>query len=231
MKPGSKSVRAQILVAALLAALGFAAVVQVKLTHTDVNFGSQRRDDLVQLLDSLSAAADRTQTQINDLEVTRNNLRSSTARRAVAINEGQKRLQVLQILSGTVAATGPGVTVTIKDPSGAVSAASILNGVEELRDAGAEAIEINDIVRVVASTSFTEHDGVIVVDGVELRAPYVVDAIGSAHTLSEAVVFPGGLSDEIAQLGGTVAVQEEDVVEVGSLHTIEAPQYSQPTDG
>ena len=59
---------------------------------------------------------------------------------------------MLRILTGTVAATGPGVTLTIDDPDGSVTAATLLDGVEELRDAGAEAIEINDSVRVVAST-------------------------------------------------------------------------------
>ena len=66
---------------------------------------------------------------------------------------------MLGILAGTVPATGPGVTITIDDPDGAVTRPTLLDGVEELRDAGAEAIEINDSVRVVASTSFTDGDG------------------------------------------------------------------------
>src|SRR5204862_6103612 len=98
---------------------------------------------------------------------------------------------------GRVAAEGPGVTITIDDPDSALTAATLLNGIGELRDGGAAAIEINDTVRVVASTSFTESDGVISADGVELRAPYVIDAIGSSHTLAQAVVFPGGLSDQV----------------------------------
>jgi hypothetical protein len=45
------------------------------------------------------------------------------------------------------------------------------------------------------------------------------------------VVFPGGLADEVEQLGGTVQVKQRDVVEVGSLHTVKTPEYSQPTAG
>jgi uncharacterized protein YlxW (UPF0749 family) len=222
--------RAQLVVAVLLAALGFAAVVQVRLTRSDDNFTGARRDDLVVLLDSLSGAADRAQQQISDLEQTRRDLLNTSQRRAAAIAEEQTRLSVLQILTGTVAAAGPGITVTIQDPDAAVTAPILLNGVDELRDAGAEAIEINNAVRVVASTSIVDRDGALVADGTVLHPPYVIDVIGSPHTLSDAVKFPGGLGDEVKQVGGTTSVEEADEVQVASLHTVVPPEYSQPTE-
>lgn len=222
--------RAQLVVGVLLAALGFAAAAQIRLTHQGDSYAGKRREDLIVLLDSLSAASDRVQTQINELESTRSDLLSSSQRRQVAVEEARERLRVLGILAGTLPAEGPGVTVTITDPGGAVTAASILNGIEELRDAGAEAIELNNRVRVVASTSFSERNGAVVVDGQEVRPPYVVDAIGSSHTLSEAVIFPGGLADHVGQLGGDVTAQEVDVVKVTSLHVVDPLEYSQPTD-
>jgi uncharacterized protein YlxW (UPF0749 family) len=222
--------RAQLVVAVLLAALGFAAVVQVRLTRTDDNFSGAHRDDLVQLLDSLSGAADRAQQQISDLEQTRRDLLNSSERRAAAVAEERSRLSVLQVLTGTVGAVGPGVTVTIHDPDSAVTAPILLNGVDELRDAGAEAIELNDAVRVVASTSIVDRDGTLVADGTELHPPYRIDVIGSSHTLAQAVVFPGGLNDEVAQVGGTADVEEAEVVRVASLHTVVPPEYSQPTE-
>ncbi len=223
--------KSQVVVAVLLAALGFAAVTQVRETRGDDDFSGQRREDLIQLLDSLSAASERAQTQIDDLQETRDDLLTNTERRKAAVDDGENRLEVLRILTGTVAAVGPGVSITISDPKGSVTAASMLNGIEELRDAGAEAIEVNDAVRIVASTAFTDGDGVVSIDDVELRPPYVIDAIGSSHTLGEAVVFRGGLSEEVERLGGEVEVAEADVIEVGSLHTINPPEYSQPTDG
>lgn len=224
--------RAQVIVAVLLAILGFAAVTQVKQIRSDDDFSGQRRDELIELLDSLSAAADRARTQIDELEETKTQLQSSSDRRQAALEQGQQRLEVLQILAGTAPAEGPGVTVTIDDPSNAVDAATLLDGIEAMRDAGAEAIEINDVVRIVASSAITaDANGVISIDGVELRPPYVIDAIGSAHELGDSVRFPGGLTDQVANFGGTVEVEESNNIEVGSLHTVEAPQYSQPSDG
>lgn len=222
--------RGQLVVAVLLASLGFAAALQIRLTNTDGDFSGQRRQDLVALLDSLSSATDRTESRIDELEEARDELLTSSQRRQAALEQGRSELDVLAILSGTVAATGPGITVTVTDPDGSVLAASMLNGIEELRDAGAEAIEVNDQVRVVASTSFTEGADQIVVDDVTLLPPYVIDAIGSPQTLSEAMVFPGGFSDEVEELGGAVSVEQVDVVRVDSLHKVEEPEYSQPTD-
>jgi len=222
--------RGQLVVAVLLASLGFAAALQIRLTNTDGDFSGQRRQDLVALLDSLSSATDRTESRIDELEEARDELLTSSQRRQAALEQGRSELDVLAILSGTVAATGPGITVTVTDPDGSVLAASMLNGIEELRDAGAEAIEVNDQVRVVASTSFTEVADQIVVDDVTLFPPYVIDAIGSPQTLSEAMVFPGGFSDEVEELGGAVGVEQLDVVRVDSLHEVEEPEYSQPTD-
>ena len=76
--------RAQVLVAVLLFVLGLAAVTQIRLTRTDNDFTGQRREDLVDLLDSLSSANDRARTQIDDLEETRTDLQSSSQRRAAA---------------------------------------------------------------------------------------------------------------------------------------------------
>ena len=222
--------RGQLVVAVLLASLGFAAALQIRLTNTDGDFSGQRRQDLVALLDSLSSATDRAESRIDELEEARDELLTSSQRRQAALEQGRSELDVLAILSGTVAATGPGITVTVTDPDGSVLATSMLNGIEELRDAGAEAIEVNDQVRVVASTSFTEGADQIVVDDVTLLPPYVIDAIGSPQTLSEAMVFPGGFSDEVEELGGAVSVEQLDVVRVDSLHEVEEPEYSQPTD-
>ncbi len=222
--------RGQVVVAVLLCVLGVAAATQIRLTRSDNDFSGQRREDLVDLLDSLSSANDRARTQLDQLEQTRSDLQSSSQRRSAAVEEGQNRLAVLGILAGTLPATGPGVILTIDDPDGSVDAATLLDGIQELRDAGAEAIEINDSVRVVASTSFTDGDGEVVIDGESVRPPYVIDAIGGAHTLSEAVIFRGGLRDTVQQDGGAVDIREADVVEVASLHTIQQPEYAQPTD-
>lgn len=221
--------RGQLIAAVLLALLGYAATVQIQLTASSNDFAGQRREDLVDLLDSLSGASDRAQQQISQLQSTRDDLESSASGRAAAVAEAQQRLIDLEILAGTIRARGPGVTVTIEDPQSSVTPAALLNGIEELRDAGAEAIQVNTSVRLVQSSWISGSAGMVTIDGHRVQAPYIVRAIGSAHTLSDAVGFPGGLADEISSLGGTVTVQENESVTVDALHPVEQPQYSHVT--
>jgi len=225
--------RGQAVAGVLLALLGFAAAVQVNAVRSDTPYAGARRDDLVQLLQSLSAAQDRAASQLAELEDTRDALEESTDQRATALQEAKSQLEALQILSGTVGATGPGIRITIRDPDGTVGARTLLNAVEELRDAGAEAVEINDDARVVAQTYLSDGadltDGELIVDGRPVRAPYVLEAIGSTETLSEAVVFPGGLTDEVEALGGTVTVETSDEIEIASLAPEPDTEFVEPS--
>ncbi len=228
----------QVVAGLLLALLGFAAAVQVSALRSETPYAGARRGDLVTLLQSLAAAQDRAAGQLADLQETRDALEESTSQRAAALEESQRQLSDLRILAGAIGAEGPGVRITITDPDGAVGARTLLNAVEELRDAGAEAIEINDEARVVAATYLT--DGSDLIDGSDLtdreldvggatvRAPYVVDAIGSAETLAEAPAFPGGLIDEVEALGGTVGVETPETVSVTSLAPPPDTEFVEP---
>jgi uncharacterized protein YlxW (UPF0749 family) len=73
--------------------------------------------------------------------------------------------------------------------------------VQELRDAGAEAVAVNDH-RVGATSAFGERDGRLVLDGVTLSAPYTVAAIGPAATLEGGLQIPGGALDTLSSLRG-----------------------------
>ena len=144
--------RGQATAAVLLAIVGFAAVVQVQSTESD-DYANLRQEELIQLLDSIGLTQQRTEQELAELETTRDDLRSSTAGDEAALAEARRQAEVLGILAGTIPAVGSGVRITVEDPDAALGTDQLLNGIQELRDAGAEAIEINDSVRVVAQTA------------------------------------------------------------------------------
>ena len=230
-RPGS---RAQLTAAVLLAVVGFASVVQVQATGEDDVYAGMRQEDMLQLLNSLAAASERTENQIAELEQTRSSLRNNTESRQAALDTARQQANVLGILAGTLPAIGPGIVVTVQDPRGTVGIDQLLNGLEELRDAGAEAIEINDSVRVVAQTSLDDADAGtgIVVDGQPIAPPYTIEAIGDAHTLAQGLDFPGGFNDTIesAGIGGTVLVEEASTVEIATTREPQQSDYAQPVE-
>lgn len=225
--------RGQLTAAVLLAIVGFASVAQVQANERDDDYEGMREEDLVQLLNSLSSAAQRAENEIAQLEQTRASLRSDTDSRQAALEQARDRATVLGILAGTLPAVGTGIVVTVEDPEGKVGIDHLLNGIEELRDAGAEAIEINDSVRVVAQTALEDGEAGVVVDGTELAPPYTIEVIGDSHTLATALNIRGGFVQDIEDpvaVGGDVRIQETSTVEVATLAELEQPEYAEPVE-
>ncbi len=207
--------RAQVLAALLCGLLGFALVVQAR-SNEGQGLASLRQSDLVVLLDTVTQRSDRLEQEARRLEQTRAELQSGSDNAQAAQQAARQRLDVLGVLAGTVPATGPGIVLRIADPSGSVDAATLVGALQELRDAGAEAVQIGN-VRVVASTAFTDATGGVDADGRLLSPPYEFLAIGDPQTLSAALAIPGGVLDTLTQLKATGAVSTPSTVEVTAV--------------
>ena len=218
----------QEVVAILIGGLAFAITVQIRDADGD-DYSNVRGEDLVELLKGLDAANERIGIQIDELTETRNGLLSRTKLSERAEQQAKVRAEQLAILAGTSGATGPGVEIVITDPNKDIDASALLDAVEQLRDAGAEAIAINGVARVIAQTYFLDDDDGIRVGGREVKRPYVIEAIGDASTLAGAVRFPGGLIDDTSSRGGTATVTEKDKVTITALADIKTPEYARPS--
>ncbi len=224
------SVRAQLVVAALLALVAFLAVLQVKTLNEEGDFANTRREDLVTLLATLEQSNRRVGEQIQTLQDRRDALRSASESRTTAVEQAKEQIETLSILAGTVPATGPGIVVTVSDPYEELTTTTMLNALQEMRNAGAEAIEINNTARVVADTPIEDTGNGLQVGDAKLQAPYVIDVIGPPEDLRTAMTFPGGLQDEVQQLRGTVLIRQSDDIRVTSLQPLRAPEYARPAD-
>ena len=217
----------RLVMAVLIGILGFAISTQISQDDA-TDYTSVRGVELVELLKSIDAANERLGTQIDELTETREDLLTSSRRSEDAEKQARKRSEQLAILAGSAGATGPGVAVTIDDPDEAVSANHLLDAVQELRDAGAEAIAINGTARVVAQTYFLDDERAVVIGGREVKRPFVIEAIGDPDTMSEAVRFRGGLVDRVANVGGRATVVERDKVTITALADVKGPEYARP---
>jgi len=214
--------------------LGAAIVTQVRQTESGDSLETARPADLLVLLDSLQQREAALNTEVADLQRTLATLQSSGGGDQVAIDNARARLAALSILLGTVAATGPGVTLSIDDTAPGVSPETMLDVVNELRAAGAEAIQISGgqgaaaAIRVGVDTWVVGQAGALVIDGVTMGPPYSVVAIGDPPTLAAAMNIPGGAMDSIKRVGGTMVVQQADVVNITALRQPKPHQYAQP---
>src|SRR6201991_2012666 len=122
--------------------LGVAIVTQARQTESGDSLETARPADLLVLLDSLQQREAALNTEVADLQRNLAQLQASGSNDQAAIENAQARLAALSILIGAVAATGPGVTLTIQHTAPGVPAETVLDVINELRAAGAEAMEI-----------------------------------------------------------------------------------------
>ena len=184
--------RRQVVVAVLLAILGFAFVVQVRDTKANDTYSGLRESELIEVLDGLTGTAERARREVGRLEARRDELTNESRARSAALDEAEQRVRTLNIIAGLVPVTGPGLRMTINESSSRVHVGSLLDTVQELRTAGAEAMEFNDSIRVGADSSFDNAVGGIELDGQLLEPPYVLDVIGDPHVLKTALTFSTG---------------------------------------
>jgi uncharacterized protein YlxW (UPF0749 family) len=120
------------------------------------------------------------------------------------------------------------VRITVTDPGQHFRVNHLLDGIEELRDAGAEAMEINGEVRVVAQTSFEDSEEGIKVDGQLVSLPYQIEAIGDPDDLATALNISGGFNDDVALDQGTSTVTKVDLLHIEATRKASSPRYAEP---
>ena len=221
---------AAVLIGVLTMLLGFAFAVQVQTVGDDPQLAGAREEDLVRILDELDAQEERLRRQLAEQRDALDQLTNTDSRAAAALEEAQQRAEAIGILNGTIAARGPGLEMTIRDPEEEVRVADLLDAVQELRGAGAETMQI-DGVRVGVSTAVTGEPGDLLVDGRPITAPYEILVIGSPQNMETAMNIPGGVVQQINSRGGSVTIRQSDDVVVDALRPLDTPQYASPHSG
>ncbi|MFJ3911168.1 DUF881 domain-containing protein [Streptomyces vinaceus] len=217
--------RAQLIVALLLFVLGLGLAIQVRSNSDSSALRGARQEDLVRILDELDGRTKRLEDEKQRLEDQRKELESSSNQAEEARRQTVEKERQLGILAGTVAAQGPGIVLKITDPTGQVQSDQLLDTLQELRAAGAEAIQVNG-VRVVASSFFSEEGGGIAIDGKKITQPYEFKVIGKPQDLEPALNIPGGVVQTLEKEQATVAVTRPAKIVVDALRAAKQPDYA-----
>lgn len=198
--------RPHLVIGLLFVVLGLLVTVAVVRPGTDDRWRTARTEDLVQILDDLTSRQQRLDAEVTRLTGLQRDLEAGSTVEAAA--EARRRLAALQVLTGTTPVSGPGLSIVISDPSRQIDASVVLDAVQELRDAGAEAIQVGP-ARVVVDSWFGDSADGVVVDGQPVGAPLRIQAIGDPSTLSTAMGIPGGVADSVRTRGAVFAASTD----------------------
>lgn len=131
-----------------------------------------------------------------------------------------EELKKSQLILGTTDVIGEGIVITLTDkPGNPITATDLVELINELRFAGAEAISINE-VRIINMTDLADIDSYIIVKPSQrLVSPYVVKAIGNQTYLTSTLCLKNsGFVDRYNNSGKSVKLEKQ--------RNIKIPKYS-----
>ena len=149
--------------------------------------------------------------------------REETATKGQEKQQKAEELKKYNMLLGTTNVSGEGIIITAKDgtlskATDNISAvlvhdADLREIVNELANAGAEAISIND-QRIVNTTSITCAGNIISINGEKVSSPFVIKAIGSQESLYGALSRPGGYISIMKEQEVSVEIKKSSNIQI-----------------
>jgi uncharacterized protein YlxW (UPF0749 family) len=188
--------RSQVTVAFVAAILGLLVVVQLKGQSGGSELQSKSAQELTEIVANENTENDRLRAEVATLQNQLAELQADRATGATSFDQLESELGRIRAWSGLDPIAGRGVVITI---DGEIDAASVDELINQLRNAGAEAIAIEDM-RVIDRTTVSGVPGSLDVDGFLLGDPFTIRAIGKPDTLVGSLTRVGGI---IAQLSAT----------------------------
>lgn len=219
-----------ILLGVMCFALTIAIIVQYKtISNANKISGSSVNDELKTEVLRWKERYEEAYEYLGELEDTLEKRRELATSNDKSSSKIQNELRTLNALIGSIDVKGKGIIITLADNSNITSQnvgiyenisnylihdLDLIRLVNELKNAGAEAISIND-ERIINSTSITCDGNVILINGNKLSSPFVVKAIGSQETILGAIQRPGGLLDyELNPYGLVESIEQQDEITI-----------------
>lgn len=171
--------------------LGFAAVTQVNSQEIfSRSLNLETPSSLTTLIANLSETNNELRNEIFDLRRDVQDAQDAISSGRGTLTEAERQITQLRVFSAQSAVSGPGIAIKIE---GSFDERALSDLVNELRNAGAEAISVNEM-RVGPKSYFAgAADRSIAVDGRPLRGPWMVRAIGSPDVVHVAMTRTGGI--------------------------------------
>lgn len=215
----------QVAIAILLLVLGILMSMQIKSVRQSnelKNLEKARAIELAEQINKLREENISLRQQIYDYEKKIKEYQDSASSISKTTELLKEELDKVKILAGLTDVEGPGIIITLDDSkipaqpnvdpnSFLLHDSDILQVINELRAAGAEAIAIND-QRVVSTTEIRCAGPTISINNTRYSAPYIIKAIGDPKILKNSLEMRGGIIDLLKEFSIEVKIEEASKV-------------------
>lgn len=169
-------------------------------TRVASDLGMQRTENLIAMVRSLSEKRLNLHNEVNDLSRKLTIQVESSRDEKRLLESLNAEINKLNIVSGVSPVKGPGLIINIRQDM-PILYIDIIDIVNELWAAGAEAIAIND-QRITGDSSIFYAEGsnnmFITVNNHRIDFPIIITALGDSNNLEKGLTLPGGIIDRLA---------------------------------
>ncbi len=217
----------RVAVATVALILGVLVVAQIRGQGVNATLANQTAQDLTLLVANLNTQNEELRGEVAALERQLATLTDSRGRGQSAAGQLRDDLDRIEAWAGLRAVTGSGVSIRV---NGSIDGQGVQDFLNELHNAGAEAIAVEG-VRLVPGTVVAGRAGAVSIENTALGASFEIRAIGSPQILTGSLTRSGGI---IAQLSVafpdvTISVTPLDVVAIPATDRDLQPSHGQPS--
>lgn len=207
--------------------IGILLVGQLRSQARPIELSSLSAQELSTLIETLSALNVQLSDGLADLnEQIRNYERAEIEGRS-ALELSEEALDRLAAFGGLRGVTGQGIVIDIQ---GSFDPTAVNDLIYELRNAGAEAIAVDD-VRITASSVAVLGTGAIEIDGVPIGSSFTISAVGSPDGLRAAIERPGGILTLLQQsIDAVFRVEADSDLRIPPTRRDLTPQVARPVE-
>lgn len=210
MSHSLRSPRNQVTLALVALVLGVLVVVQLRAQAGGTGLETLSAQDLSDLVANLNTRNDQVRVEVATTQGQLDALTAAQARGDTSLGQLQNDLARVKAWAGLLPVSGQGIRIDVAGPISSIAADDLLN---ELRNAGAEALAVAG-VRVVPGSVIGGEPGGLSVEDTALDDPFEVDAIGNGPTLTGSLTRAGGIIAQVKATfpGVTITVTPVDLI-------------------
>jgi uncharacterized protein YlxW (UPF0749 family) len=207
--------------------IGVLLVGQLRSQARPIELSSLSAQELSTLIETLSARNVELSDGLADLrEQIRDYERAEIEGRSL-LDLTQESLDRVTAFGGLMPVGGQGIVIEIE---GSFDPTAVNDLIYELRNAGAEAIAVDD-VRITASSVAVLGTGAIEIDGVPIGPSFTITAVGSPDGLRAAIERPGGILTYLQQsIDAVFTVESASDLHVPGTERDLVPQVATPVE-
>lgn len=218
---------AQISLFAVALLVGVLLVGQLRSQARPTEISSLSAQELSQLVDQLSERNRQLRAALADLQQTLREYNAAGTQGQSALDVSREDLRRITAFGGLAPVEGQGIVLQVTGDLDAIALNDLLN---ELRNAGAEALAVDEI-RITNRSVAIQGPVSLLIDGQQVGRTFTLSAIGSPEGLLSTMERPGGIIAQLQQfIDASIVATQSTVITLPATDISLVPQVAKPVE-